>query len=270
METEVHEVNIPDGTADIDALPPDTGEALPPTKEESARKLGWKPKEEFIGEADDFVEAEDFLKQVPLRKKMSDLRRMNKRLEKTIQGIAQHYNTNIELAKKKALEELDKQRDVAIEIGDKARVKELEQEAARVHQYQAPVEQIEPSYPEEIETFLKQNKDWFGVNIEMTEEAKALNVAYLQRYPGKLQESLDYTLNQMKKLYPEAFKRQTNSEKPPSKVDSGGSPIKSSGYDVKRLTPEQKLVYNQLVKQHKALTHEAYFQQLEDAGYLEG
>jgi len=36
-----------------------------------------------------------------------------------------------------------------------------------------------------------------------------------------------------------------------------------------RLNHEQKLVYEQLVVRHKQITHEQYFKDLDEAGFLE-
>ena len=72
----------------------------------------------------------------------------------------------------------------------------------------------------------------------------------------------------VKRAFPDYFKNTRRTSPPP--VDSGGGAIGGSGkYSVNRLTAEQKLAYNQFVTIHKTMSHDDYFTQLEEAGYLE-
>ena len=102
----------------------------------------------------------------------------------------------------------------------------------------------------------------------MTTFAVAYNEAQLRKYPGELGKSLEDTLKAVKKAFPDKFENQRRNNPPPVE----GSAVASKGegkYSVARLNSEQKLVYNQLVKHHKQMTHDEYFKSLDEAGYLE-
>ena len=235
--------------------------------ERVARERGWRPKEEFQGNEVDFVEAEEFVKRAPLFDKIRSQNKRVKELEKTVEAISKHYSATVAQAKEQAVRELFRERDEAIALGEVKRVKELDGRINQVHQMPEPV-QAKPSVPEPIESFLEENKSWFNKDKEMTDFASTFNEAYLKNNPGKLEESLKETLKMVKKAYPEKFTNQHREVG--SNVDnpSTGGSTGSGRYTTSRLSSEQKLVYNQLVKTHKQMTHEQYFKSLDDAGYL--
>ena len=251
------------------------GEGTPSTGHERAatdfdkiaREKGWKPLEEFEGAQDVWVGPEEFLKRQPLFDKIKNQNKQLKELTKTVDALAKHYNTNIQQAKERAISELKLERRDAIQLGHSDRVDEIDKKIEDVKSITEPVANTNKLAPE-IEEFVEIHKDWFNVDQEMTSFAVAYNESYLKTHPGDLEKSLAETLKKVKQVYPEKFTN-TRRENPPS-VETGDGAGQGQGgkYTMNRLSPEQKIVYAQLVTRHKQMSHTDYFKGLEDAGYL--
>ena len=103
--------------------------------------------------------------------------------------------------------------------------------------------------------------------MEMRIDAIAINQGYLAKYPNDLEGSLRDTDVKMRKLYPDKFK--TTKKETASPVESPSGESKGGNkHSISRLSPDQKLVYEQMVKRHKIVTHEQYFNDLEEIGEL--
>lgn len=236
--------------------------------EKLAREKGWRPKEEFEGDSESWVGAEEFVKRQPLYDKLKGQSKKLKELEKTVDAMAKHYKITIAQAREKAIYELKAERREAIELGEVAKVEDIDKSIEELKNTPDPLPVVDGPKPE-ITQFVEENKTWFNVDKAMTRFAVSFNEAYLAENPGELEESLKETLKAVKKAFPEKFENKRR-ETPPS-VETGGAPLGGgSKYTMNRLTGEQKLVYNQLVKEHKQMSHDEYFKQLEEAGYLEG
>lgn len=247
------------------------GEEAPPAEETSfesiAKEKGWKPKENYEGDVDAWVGAEEFVKRQPLFDKIKMQSKKLKELERTVEAMAKHYQTNIQQAKERAISDLKVQRREAIEVGDAVAVDQIDQKIDHVKQMPDPDITSKGLAPE-IEKFVSDNNSWFNRDEEMTSFAVAYNENYLRKHPGDIEKSLDETLKAVKRAYPDKFSNQRKTA-PPAVEGASATPAGSGKYGMGRLTQEQKLVYNQLVKVHKQMSHDDYFKSLEEAGFLE-
>lgn len=242
-------------------------EVVEPSFEDLAKEKGWKPKEDYAGDPDAWVGAEEFVKRQPLFDKIKTQGKKLKELEKTVEALGKHYQTNIQQAKEKAIADLKAERREAIELGEVDKVEQIDKRIEDVRQIPDPVT-APPVVATEVEQFVEDQKDWFNKDQEMTQFAISFNEAYLKTHPGDLAKSLDETIKAVRRAYPDKFANQKRFTAPP--VEGAAVSTKTdSKYSVSRLTHEQKLVYNQLVKTHKQMSHDEYFKSLEDAGYLE-
>jgi len=263
-------------TGGAESITPDLGGAVPddsgaggtsPDYEGVAKEKGWRPKEEYEGDVDAWVGAEEFIKRQPLFDKIKVQSKKLKELERTVEALAKHYQTNVQQAKERAILDLKSERREAIELGEVTKVEEIDQKIQHVQQMVEPVVQPK-ALATEIETFIDDQKSWFNKDEEMTSFAVAYNESYLKKHPGDLAKSLDETLRAVKRAYPDKFENPRKSA--PPAVEGGATVSKGAEkYSTTRLSPEQKLVYQQLVKVHKQMSHEDYFKSLEDAGFLE-
>lgn len=231
--------------------------------EEAARAKGWKPKEEFAGDGD-WVDAEEFLRRKPFFDKMSQQRQEIKRLQRTVESMANHYHKSVAVAVDKAIKGLKAERREAIELGDVDRVDALDAEIAH-HQQQAVAQPANTVAPEIID-WVAENP-WFNADQDMRAFAVAFNENYLKANPQDIGASLTKTLDAVKRAFPDKFEQtQRKPSAPASPVESGGATHKPAKYDTNRLTQEQKAAYNAYVKQHKIMSHDEYFQGLEAIG----
>lgn len=230
--------------------------------EDAARAKGWRPKEEFTGDGD-WVDAEEFLRRKPFFDKMSQQRHEIKRLQRTVESMANHYHKSVAVAVDKAIKSLRAERREAIELGDVDRVDALDAEIAQ--QQQAVVQPVNTVAPEIVD-WVAENT-WFNTDQDMRAFAVAFNENYLKANPQDIGASLTKTLEAVKRAFPDKFEHTQRKPSPPaSPVESGGATHKPAKYDTNRLTTEQKAAYNAYVKQHKIMSHDEYFQGLEAIG----
>ena len=67
--------------------PPDEKKNSNLSREEQARAMGWRPKKEFEGKPDDWVEAEVFLSRTELFKRIQKLNQENRWLRKQVENL---------------------------------------------------------------------------------------------------------------------------------------------------------------------------------------
>jgi ribosomal protein L17 len=233
--------------------------------EEIASSKGWKPKNEYDGPAGGWIGAEEFVKREPLFERIKGQTKSIKEMQKTIEAMATHFQKDKAAAIKKAVDELKSQRREAIKEGDVEKVEEIDKNI--VEHEQAKQSVAEPQeVPQVMKEWLKGN-DWFDKDMEMRIDAIAINQGYLAKYPNDLEGSLRDTDVKMRKLYPDKFK--TTKKETASPVESPSGESKGGNkHSISRLSPDQKLVYEQMVKRHKIVTHEQYFNDLEEIGEL--
>ena len=186
--------------------------------EAKARQKGWKPLDEFEGEETDFVEAKEFLSREPLLETIRDLKKhiKNQReaTDRDMQLISTQFAQMSEQAYRRAIVDLEAQRDLAIEDKDTSAIKKLDSEIDSVkedHKKQVAAakhvqdrkNQQEPTL--EMQQWGKDNS-WFDNDQEMQDEAVAIGVGYLAKNPNKTQvEMLKHVTDRIKKIYPEKF-----------------------------------------------------------------
>jgi len=239
-----------------------------PNYEEIARAKGWRPVNEFDGDKDDWVGAEEFVKREPLFKRIKSQSKELKELRHSIEAMATHFKKSVEGQVQNRLNQLQAKRREAIELGDVESVEQLDGIIEKEKRAVPP--DTPPDVPPEAKEWIDKNKGWFETRQDMRDFAVAHNTSMLKLYP--LAEALEKTQAAVEQAFPDMFKApQENHRKEAPPAVEGGSQQESdsSDFSIKRLSKDQKLVYDQLVKQHGTLTHEEYFKSLEDIGELE-
>ena len=132
-----------------------------------------------------------------------------------MQLISTQFAQMSEQAYRRAIVDLEAQRDLAIEDKDTSAIKKLDSEIDSVkedHKKQVAAakhvqdrkNQQEPTL--EMQQWRKDNS-WFDNDQEMQDEAVAIGVGYLAKNPNKTQvEMLKHVTDRIKKIYPEKFK----------------------------------------------------------------
>lgn len=164
----------PEETSDAD-----DGDAAPAQKvrseaEVKARERGWMPKDEWIAagkDEDDWSSAKQFLKRGEEIEERKSMRKSFDSLKKQNEELAAILKKRLEAEAKKELAAKSKERNEAIAAGDVQRVHAIEQELVAAQ----PVE----ATPAEIQDFVRENKEWWGVDYLATQAAVS--------YYGKLE-----------------------------------------------------------------------------------
>jgi hypothetical protein len=264
----------------LDTPPPDDGglgEAKAPTAEEiqaqeyvdSASAKGWRPQEEFEGGAGEFVDAKEFLQREPLFDKIRSQSKKLKGMEKTLNSMASQFQTQVTAQVELRTRELKAAKTEAIEAGDVAKVDQIDAEIDQQRTTAKPEAPVSAEVAEWIE-----KNPWYDENKEMQDWATTYNIRYVDR-TGDVAGSLAKTAEAVKKAFPDhegfAPPEKKRVTPPASPVEGGVQPKGTEGktnYGVGRLSQDQKRVYDQMVKVHKIMSHEEYFQGLEEVGEL--
>ncbi len=244
-----------------------------------ARAEGWRPKEELGPDFDagKYVSAEEFIKRKPLFDTLKDQKKEIRELKKTIESVVSFSEKNAQLAAKRAIAELKSERKEAIKLGDVEKVESLDksiEEQSNVAESTAkPKDAVAP----EIIKWTESN-EWFNKDMELQDFAVAYCASYTKAHPGDgMDKALEQTARATKRAFPESKYFSSKEEirrESPATVEThkseGGNDGKKKNYTINRLNPEQKLAYNAYVKQNKMMTHDQYFEKLEEINALEG
>ena len=233
-----------------------------------ASEKGWKPFSEYEGNPSGWVDAAEFVKREPLFDKIKNQSKELREMRKTVDAMSTHFQKNVEAEVQKRLQVLDEKRDEAIELGDKAAVKEIDKEI-RIEQQNIQQQQNAPKIDPLITEFVDKNA-WFNSNESMREFALAYNKSFLLKHPNDLKESLDKTLAAVKKAFPEEFTAVNPRRESVGAVEegSGGKSPEKGKYTMNRLSEDQRRVYDQMVKRNGILSHDEFFKDLDAIGEL--
>ncbi len=266
-------------------------------REEKARKKGWKPLDEYTGEPADWVDAKEFLGREPLFEANRDLKRQLKqqqtRFEADMKVISGQFAQMNEQAYKRALTDLQEQRDIAIIDKDIETVRKLDMQIdttkqAHVKAVQASQTQQGPQETEYMVAWRGKNS-WFDDDQTLQDEAVSIGVGYMMKNQGTTQEKmLDYVTDRIKKIYPEKFTSkskakaneenvETTTDKTVNSVEKSTPPLgqrgKSKGLSVGDLSDTERQVMRTFIKRgvlkdiaakNKRSEQEEYLAQLAD------
>ena len=259
-----------EATANATTPEPEAEAQAPDPVETAAREQGWKPKEEYTGKPGTWRDAKEFLDRAPLYEKIKAQSTELKGIKKTVDAMAKHFTANVNHAVAERIAALKVERREAIEGGDVDRVEKLDKAIEEQKTVRADI----PTAPEiapEVSAWVKDNP-WYTKDQELHDFALAYNDSYLKRNPGDLEGSLTATVTATKKAFPEKFPADKKTEPAASAaptVEGGTAPSrKSTEFSVSRLSADQKLVYEQIVKKHGVVTHDQFFKDLQAIGEL--
>lgn len=194
---------------------PDIDDETGKTYEEVASSLGWHPKEEYDGDPDNFVEAEEFVKRgreaLPiLRENMRKTSAEVEELRKTIEDQKALTERQLAAQRERLEQEYEEKLRQAAESGDVA-------EFDRLRKEEKPTVNG-PSVSPEERRFASEN-EWYGVDPDMTAVAVARSNQLARDFPNfTVQQNLDKTLAHVKNAFPHKFGKTKST---PPHVESG-------------------------------------------------
>jgi hypothetical protein len=232
--------------------------------EDRAREQGWRPKDEFDGDASKWVSAETFVAKGELIDKIESLGKKLKDSEKTINMLKDHHARVKETEFRNAVAFLKAQKKEAYEQGDVDRIIELDDKIAEFRETEKrqkeeiAAQSSNGSTHPDFEAWVSENK-WYDKDTEMRGDADSIGATYKRNNPSKTaNEVLDYVTTRIKKLYPEKFQNQNRNR--PSAVEGGGTRTGSSR-DSFSLTDEEARVMNTFIR-NGVMTKEEYIKEV--------
>lgn len=229
--------------------------------EERASTVGWRPKEEWEGNPEDWVDAKEFLARGGFIDRIKEQSSIIKKMQKTIASMEQDKNVLIEHYKKvreteykRALNDLKAQRKEAYQYGDLDLVDEIDDQIQELKvEVSKPTAQPEPEVHQDIVEFMD-NNPWYGPegDILLTEQADRLASKMVQLNPSLNKEPkkvLDKVLEVLKEEYPHKFGAQSKPARKSSVLEPGDVPHKSKGkkYSARDIPSEFLPIAKQLV-----------------------
>lgn len=235
----------------------------PSAAETEARTKGWRPQEEFSGDATKWVDAGEFLKRSDLYHQVGQLSKTLKKRDKEIEAIVNYTKAQTDAAYNRGLQEAHTRLDAAVEAKDVAAVREINKEIVQMEK-QAPAPAAAEQLPEEVQDFQDRN-DWFDKDKVMTATAIALAQTFFEDHPRtSLAKRLEMVEEEMQKMFPAKF---TSRREAPASVEGAGLPpagsAKGGKYSVSKLSAEERSVHDQYVRRG-VMTSEAYMKSLEE------
>lgn len=135
-------------------------EPEPVTLEGLASEMGWRPKDDWKGDPDKWKPAHDFMRAtVDVNHKLSN------RLKGVEDQLARVARTSATITEREVAKERDrllKERDEAFDAGDRDAFVRAELELTKV------VEVAPPTVPDETQSFIQRNANWFQKDKEAT------------------------------------------------------------------------------------------------------
>lgn len=233
--------------------------------EQAAMAEGWRPKDEWQGDPDDWKSANEFLRAGKLFKKIEEQGRTIKELRNATQLLAEH-NKNIQKVeferamavlksqKREALEQDDV--DAAVEIDDK--ILELRERQKALPAVQVPQETVAAELNPVFVAWVERNQ-WYNSSPAMKAYADAVGNRLGAEGGRSPTDILAAVEREVKKEFAHKFTN-PNRDKPGA-VESGG---KAGGgkADAFVLSDEERRVMKRILKVTPHLTEEKYMADL--------
>lgn len=235
--------------------------------EQRALEMGWRPKEEFEGNEEDFIDATEFVRRKPLFEKIDNVGKELRETRKALRALQAHHQQVKEAEYQHALKQLREEKKVALEEGDADKLIDIDERLADAKALQRAQEQhaaqVASSPHPNFVQWVERNK-WYKEDAELRAASDQIGTAYAASNPNlDPDEILQYTEKRIKKLYPERFTNPNKSR--PSAVEGrtqtpATKPVADDSANYP-LTDEERRVMNTFVRSG-VMTKEEYIRDL--------
>jgi hypothetical protein len=254
--------------------------------EAEARKQGWRPRDEFSGGDDDWVDAKTFVERGntnprilqsrvekldrALQEKDRKLQEMQETYDKRLQNVSKMTEYALQQQRKNLESQFAAVKRQAVQVGDEELYDKVEQQEQQTRQQWAKEDEArqqdrdepkkrddQPTSPPEVEAWKARNT-WFEKDRTLTDEAVAYESYLAQARPGMtVEERLEATREHVVRQFPQKFgkkEKQTMSEerRRGSPVESGqrsAGSAKQNDAGFSKLPAEAKDQFNSFVKE---------------------
>lgn len=233
--------------------------------EQRAMEQGWRPKEEFEGDPDAFIDAPEFVRRGELFSKIEHQSKELKAVKAALDALKQHHSKVKEVEYERALKALQNARKQALVEGETERFLELEQRIEEVKEEKEefdkgisavkaePVRDINPEFTAWVD-----RNSWYESSKPMRAYADKLGVELAQE-GYEPSEVLRLVEKEIKKEFAHKFQNQKASR--PQAVESAGR--SGAKVDTFQMTDEERNIMRKMVR-GGALTEQEYIKQLKE------
>ena len=248
-----------------------------------AMDQGWKPKTDFDGPEEMFIDAGEFIRRGELFGKIEQQRKEVSELRKTMRTMQEHHSKVKEAEFQRALDVLKKQKIAALKEGEPEQIVEIDEQMDQVRDALAESkaegerekvrEQVKAEQPDPRFTSWVDRNRWYAQDGELKTFADSIGIAYTKSNPGiDPVEVLKYVEKRVKVAYPDKF-RNPNRDKANAVEDGGGTRSGGTGskksVDDYEMTPEEEKVFSTLHRSDpKYWTKERYTADLKTKSYV--
>lgn len=225
-----------------------------------AMEMGWKPQEEFDADSGkEWIPADEFVRRKPLFDKIEAMGKELKNVKSGMEAFKQHHERVKETEYKRAMEDLKKQRQAAIEeqnavkafeVSDKMRELELERDKQAVN---TDTGTNNPLFQE----WLTENK-WYSADEKLRDFADALGIMYAKKYSPA--EVLTKVTEEVREKFPEKF-RNPNKDKGSAVETAQGKTRSTKNSDSYSLTDMERQIMQRIVRSG-VMTEAEYLKEL--------
>lgn len=200
-----------------------------------AREMGWRPKDEWDGDGE-WRDATEFIRkghQIQ-KEKAEDSRKLRKeieRMQETMRSLADGQAKQLKQAIDAAKLRLEKDRDDAIESGDKDRFRTVDAEIRKLEEAKPePVNERKEAFETGFKEF-KSKHDWYEKDKEMTAAAIAFGRSLADAGPIEAGEYYELIEKHLKRTFPENFTNPNRGKASPVSADKGAARVNGSSWD---------------------------------------
>jgi hypothetical protein len=230
-------------------------EAPEPTESEAkARRQGWRPKDEYRGSDDKWVDADSFLKrsdeELPvMRERVRAMERKLAEQERTTKQFAEHHARVQQIAHERAMAEVKKERREALAIGDADGFEQAEDKLEKLKEDKPGTKkEVVAEASPVVDEWIKKNT-WFNPKTAMGRYAEEVCTELQNEDPDHdLSDVLKQVTKEVMKRFPEKF---ANAKRAAPPAVEGATTVASSkgskGYP--NLPAAAKIACDKFIKQ---------------------
>lgn len=238
----------------------------PTSNEVEARSSGWVPKEEYTGDENKWVDADEFIRRGPLFEKINNTSRELKEVRKALDQLKVHHASVKETAYKEALASLKVAKREAFIDGDPDKIIDIDEQIAAVKDQQRQFEHTRATEVEaaaaadihpEFAAWTNRNT-WYNTSKPMKAYADALGID-LRATGLSPTDVLKRVEIEVKKEFPSKFQNPNRDRASNVEGVAKGGGKGSSGGD--NLTDFERNIMERFVRQN-VMTRDEYKAQL--------
>lgn len=168
--------------------------------EQKALEMGWRPKEEWDGAEEDFIDAKEFVRRQPLFEKIESQSKAIKQLTQAFDALKTHHSKVKETEYQRALVSLKQAKKQALIDGETERALAYEEKIEEVEQQKAEFDASaaevnipqEPTLNPEFVAW-KQRNGWYNKDTELREFADTYGIMLARKgmAPGDVLQAVE-------------------------------------------------------------------------------